>query len=132
MWLASDKVAAAPLRNEPKLKEVLNGLVGLTVKAGSGAKYLDLVVLWLEKDEGKYPGVIWSYDVRKSYFLLWNSALHLNCCVEAIQWLKSISTQENKHGVGPDRNNIRICAWAFGTNFQFQFEPVIRNPEIKS
>ncbi len=84
MWLASDKVAAAPLRNEPKLKEVLNGLVGLTVKAGSGAKYLDLVVLWLEKDEGKYPGVIWSYDVRKRYFLLWNSALHLNCCVEAI------------------------------------------------
>ena len=65
VWLVSDKVASAPLRNEPALKEAMNGLVGLTVKAGSGAKYLDLLVLWLQKEEGKYPGVIWSYDVRK-------------------------------------------------------------------
>ncbi len=39
--------------------------------------------------------------------------------------LRMISTQENKHGIGPDRN------WAFGTNFLFQFEPVIRNPNDK-
>lgn len=62
VWLASDKVTAAPLRNEPTLQEALNGLVGLSVKAGSGAKYLDLLVLWSHKEEGKYPGVIWSYD----------------------------------------------------------------------
>ena len=68
VWLASDKVTAAPLRNEPTLQEALNGLVGLSVKAGSGAKYLDLLVLWSHKEEGKYPGVIWSYDVRKSGF----------------------------------------------------------------
>ena len=70
VWLVSDKVASAPLRNEPALKEAMNGLVGLTVKAGSGAKYLDLLVLWLQKEEGKYPGVIWSYDVRKNWVLL--------------------------------------------------------------
>lgn len=68
VWLASDKVTAAPLRHESKLQETLNGLVGLTVKAGSGAKYLDILVLWLQKEEGKYPGVIWSNDVRKNNF----------------------------------------------------------------
>lgn len=32
VWLASDKVTAASLRNEPTLQEALGGLVGLTVK----------------------------------------------------------------------------------------------------
>ncbi len=30
---------------------------------------------------------------------------------------------------GPDRNKIEPHAWAFGTNFLSQFEPVIRNPD---
>lgn len=64
MWLASAKVSAASLKNEPTLQEALNGLVGLTVKGGSGAKYLDLLVLWSQKEQGKYPGVIWSHSVR--------------------------------------------------------------------
>ena len=63
VWLASAKVVAASLKNEPTLQEALNGLVGLTVKKGSGAKYLDLLVKWSEKDQGKYPGVIWSHNV---------------------------------------------------------------------
>ena len=67
VWLASNKVTAASLKNEPTLQEVLSGLVGLTVKGGSGAKYLDLLVLWTEKVEGKYPGVIWSHAVSKTF-----------------------------------------------------------------
>ena len=64
VWIVSDKVSAASLRNEPTLREAMNGLIGLTVKSGGGPKYVDLVVLWSDKEEGKYPGVIWSYDVR--------------------------------------------------------------------
>ena len=46
--------------------------------------------------------------------------------------LRPICTQENKHGIGPDRNKIEPAhAWAFGTNFLFQFEPVICNPDDK-
>ncbi|XP_028407746.1 LOW QUALITY PROTEIN: uncharacterized protein LOC114530333 [Dendronephthya gigantea] len=65
VWIASDKVSAASLRNEPTLREAMNGLIGLTVKSGGGPKYVDLVVLWSDKEEGKYPGVIWSYDTPK-------------------------------------------------------------------
>ncbi len=34
--------------------------------------------------------------------------------------------------MGSDRNKIEpVHAWAFGTNFLFQVEPVIRNPDDK-
>ena len=42
---------------------------------------------------------------------------------------RPISTQENKHGIGSKQ--IWSRGWAFGTNFLFQFEPVIRNPDDK-
>ena len=31
--------------------------------------------------------------------------------------LKAISTQENKHGIAPDRNKMEPAQWAFGTKF---------------
>ena len=85
VWLASAKVTAASLKNEPTLQEALNGLVGLTVKKGSGAKYLDLLVLWSQKEQGKYPGVIWSHSVRflvQFFFLL----LKENQAVNILPW----------------------------------------------
>ena len=46
--------------------------------------------------------------------------------------LRPISTQKNKNGIGPDRNKIEPAPiTAFVTNFLFQFEPVIRNPDDK-
>ena len=45
--------------------------------------------------------------------------------------LRPISTQENKHGIGLDLNKIEPAHGVFGTNFLFQFEPVIRNPDEK-
>ncbi len=41
----------------------------------------------------------------------------------------SFSTEENKNRIGPEQNGTH--AWAFGINFLFQFEPVIRNPDDK-
>ncbi len=38
------------------------------------------------------------------------------------------STQENKYGIGPDRTDK---IEPFGSNFLFQFESVIRNPDDK-
>ncbi len=51
--------------------------------------------------------------------------IHLLVCTR----LKADSTQENKHRIGSEQNWTR--PWAFGTNFLFQFEPVIRNPDGK-
>ncbi len=45
--------------------------------------------------------------------------------------MESVVTQENKHGIGPDRDQNWTRAWAFGTNFLFQFESVIRNQHDK-
>ncbi len=36
--------------------------------------------------------------------------------------------EENKHGIGPDRNKIEPTSVP---NFLFQFEPMIRNPDDK-
>ncbi len=47
----------------------------------------------------------------------------MHCSLTPIE--RSISTQENKNGIGPDGERT------FGTNFLFQFEPVICNPNNK-
>ena len=46
--------------------------------------------------------------------------------------LRPISTQENKHGIGTNRNKIEPAhSWAFDTNFLFQFESVIHRYSVK-
>ena len=45
--------------------------------------------------------------------------------------LRPVSTQENKHQVGPNRNKIETAHGLSVPIFLFRFEPVIRNPDDK-
>ena len=64
IWFISDSAASLPLPGIAKIKEALNGLIGISPKGGEGSLYLKFLSQWLEKRNLEYPGVVHTSQVQ--------------------------------------------------------------------